>query len=440
MAGRRVVITAVGTVSPLGLTSRQMWEGLLQGRCGIGRIRAFDPVKMPCQIAGEVPEYNIRDYVPKSYRKAAKLMCRDIELSVIAADEAVRSAGLVTKTINPEHPTLPSERTGIDFASGIISCELPEIAPSVAVSAENGRFDMKKWGREGIPTVTPLWLLKYLPNMLACHIGIIHDIQGPSNTITCGEVSSHIAVSEGAEMIQRGDADIVLAGGGEAKVNPLLMVRQCLLKRSTFSGNHNPAAACRPFDAKADGSVFGEGAGVLILEDLHWARQRGASILAEYAGGASSAAAITDDYIHLQDGEGLEIAICQALEEAKVRPEELDLIIPTGTAIPSDDRIEAAVLEKILGSAVSRVPVWPLKGQLSHTGSASGALDIAAAVLAIQNQTIGAAFNLETPVDGCRLLFPQKPATRSVRTVLCCGYSFGGQTAAVVLKRYEEPK
>jgi 3-oxoacyl-[acyl-carrier-protein] synthase II len=437
MAGRRAVITAIGTVSPLGLTSRQMWEGLLNGRCGIGRIRAFDPVKMPCQIAGEVPDYNIRDYVPKSYRKAAKLMCRDIELSVIAADEAVRAAGLVTKAVNPDNPTLPSERTGIDFASGIISCELPEIAPSVAVSAENGRFDMKKWGREGIPTVTPLWLLKYLPNMLACHIGIIHDIQGPSNTITCGEVSSHIAVSEGAEMILRGHADIVLTGGGEAKVNPLLMVRQCLLKRSTFTGNDNPAAACRPFDAKADGSVFGEGAAVLILEELESARQRGAAILAEYAGGASSASA-TEDYIHLKDGEGLETAIRQALEEARVRPEDIDLIIPHGTAIPSDDRIEAEVLQKVLGSAVSRAVVWPLKGQLSHTGSAAGALDMAAAVLAIQYQTVGAAYNLDTPVDGCRLLFLKKPAGRSVRTVLCCGYSYGGQTAAVVLKRYEE--
>lgn len=439
MAGRRAVITAVGAVSPLGLTSRQMWEGLLEGRCGIGRIGAFDPVKMPCQIAGEVPEYNIRDYVPKSYRKAAKLMCRDIELSVIAADEAVRAAGLITKAVNPDNPTLPSERTGIDFASGIISCELPEIAPSVAASVENGRFDMKKWGREGIPTVTPLWLLKYLPNMLACHIGIIHDIQGPSNTITCGEVSSHIAVSEGAEMILRGHADIVLAGGGEAKVNPLLMVRQCLLKRSTFTGNDHPAASCRPFDAKADGSVFGEGAGVLILEEIDTACQRGAAILAEYAGGASSTAA-TDDYIHLKDGEGLEIAIRQALDEAEVRPEELDLIIPHGTAIPADDRIEAEVLQNVLGSAAGSVPVWPLKGQLSHTGSAAGALDMAAAVLAIQHQTIGAAYNLETPIAGCRLLFPKKPASRTIRTVLCCGYSYGGQTAAVVLKRYEETR
>lgn len=437
MSGRRVVITAVGAVSPLGLTSRQMWEGLLEGRCGIGRIRSFDPVKMPCQIAGEVPDYNIRDYVPKSYRKATKLMCRDIELSVIAADEAIRASGLRSKAIDPDHPTLPSEKTGIEFASGIISCELPEIAPSVAVSAENGRFDMKKWGREGIPTVTPLWLLKYLPNMLACHIGIIHDIQGPSNTITCGEVSSHIAVSEGAEMIQRGHADIVLAGGGEAKVNPLLMVRQCLLRRSTLSGNENPAAACRPFDAQASGSVFGEGAGVLMLESLDFARQRGASVLAEYAGGASSAAA-TDDYIHLKNGEGLEIAIRQALEEARVRPEDLDLIIPHGTAIASDDRIEAEVLEKVLGKAVGRVPVWPLKGQISHTGSAAGALDMVAAVIAIQHQTIGAAYNLETPLEGCRLLFPQKPANHTVRTVLCCGYSYGGQTSAVVLKRFEE--
>ncbi|HOT73569.1 MAG TPA: beta-ketoacyl-[acyl-carrier-protein] synthase family protein [Anaerohalosphaeraceae bacterium] len=437
MADRRTVITAVGAVSPLGLSSRQMWEGLLQGRCGIARIRAFDPVKMPCQIAGEVPDYNIRDYVPKAYRKAAKLMCRDIELSVIAADEAMRNSGLRSKAIDPDHPTLPSQRTGIEFGAGIISCDLLEIAPSVAVSAENGRFDMKKWGREGIPTVTPLWLLKYLPNMLACHIGIIHDIQGPSNTITSGEVSSHIAVTEAAEMIQREHADVVLAGGGEAKVNPLLMVRQCLLKRSTFSGNDNPSAACRPFDAGAGGSVFGEGAAALMLEELNFAKQRNAPILAEFAGGFSSVSD-TDDYIHLKNSRGLEIAIEEALAQAQIRPDQLDLIIPHGTGIPHDDRIEAAALQKILGKAAPAVPVWPLKGQLSHTGSAAGALDMAAAVMAIQNQMLGAAYNLQTPAEGCALSFPKQPMKHPIRTVLCCGYSFGGHTAAVVLKRYEE--
>lgn len=436
MEDRRVVITSVGAVSPLGLRSADLWKALMEGRCGIGRIRSFDPVKLPCQIAGEVPEYNIRDYVPKSYRKATKLMCRDIELAVIASDEAIRASGLVSKAVDPDHVTLKPDRTAIDFGSGIISCDLPEIAPAVAASAVDGRFDMKKWGREGLETVTPLWLLKYLPNMLACHIGIIHDIQGPSNTITCGEVSSHIAVTEAAEMIQRNHADAALAGGGEAKVNPLLMVRQCLLKRAAFTGSEDPLRACRPFDAGACGSVFGEGAGALVLEEFSHAQQRGAAILAEFVGGASSVTAM-DSYIFMKDGRGLEIAIRQALHQAGIEPVQLDLIIPHGTGIARDDRVEAAVLQHILGSAAGKVPVWPIKGQVSHTGSASGAIDLIAAVLAIKHGTIGAAYNFDTPADGCKLNIPKKPIQKDIRYVLCCGYSYGGQTAAVVLKKYE---
>lgn len=436
MEQRRVVITSVGVVSPLGLGVDDFWAGLMEGRCGIGRIRSFDPVRMPCQIAGEAPDYAIRDYIPKSYRKAAKMMCRDIELSVIAADEAIRNSGYISRAIDPERVNLRPERTAIDFGSGIISCELPEIAPSVALSATDGRFDMKKWGREGLPTVTPLWLLKYLPNMLACHIGIIHDIQGPSNTITCGEVSSHIAVTEAAEMIQRNHADVALAGGGEAKVNPLLIVRQCLLKRATFTGNEDPQSACRPFDAGASGSVFGEGAGVLILEDYSQARQRGAAILAEFVGGASSYTAM-DSYIFMKDGRGLEIAIEQALKQAAIEPEQLDLIIPHGTGIARDDRVEAETLQRVLGSAASKTAVWPIKGQVSHTGSASGAIDLIAAVQAIRYQTIGAAYNFEVPAEGCKLHIPREPIQKNIRYVLCCGYSFGGQTAAVVLKKFE---
>lgn len=433
MGNRRVVITSVGAVSPLGLTSNDLWAGLMEGRCGIDRIRSFDPVKMPCRIAGEIPDYKIRDYVPKSYRKATKLMCRDIELSVIAADEAVRASGLVSKAVDPNHVTLPPERTAIDFGSGIISCDLLEIAPSVAVSAVNGRFDMKKWGREGLETVTPLWLLKYLPNMLPCHIGIIHDIQGPSNTITCGEVSSHIAVTEAAEMIQRNDADVALAGGGEAKVNPLLLVRQCLLKRSTFTGNDDPKHACRPFDAKASGSVFGEGAAVLVLEEYTHAKQRGAQILAEFSGGASSVTPM-ESYTYMKDGSGLEIAIRKALSQAGISAKDLDLIIPHGTGIARDDQTEAAALQKILGDAAGDVPVWPIKSQVSHTGSASGAIDMVAAVLAIKHGIIGAAHNFSAPADGCRLHIPKETIEKEIRHVLCCGYSYGGQTAAVVLK------
>lgn len=259
MSSTRVVITGLGAITPLGLTAEHTWAGLCAGSCGIGPITAFDPVGFTCKIAGQAPGYDIRQYVPKSHRKATKLMSRDIELSVIAAQEALTDSGLRTKGIDAENINIDPARVAVNLGAGLISCDLVELAPAVAASVTEGKFDIRKWGKEGLELVTPLWLLKYLPNMLACHIGIIHDLQGPSNTITCGEAGSHLAIAEASQIIARGDSDIAVAGGAEAKVNPIVMIRQCLLKRATSENNDDPASACRPFDADAKGSVFGEG-------------------------------------------------------------------------------------------------------------------------------------------------------------------------------------
>jgi 3-oxoacyl-[acyl-carrier-protein] synthase II len=315
----RVVITGIGAIGPLGLTAKQTWEGLCAGRCGIRRITAFDPSKFSCQLAGEVGPYKIQQYVPKSFRKATKLMSRDIELSVIAADEAVRDSALITKAIDESRQVgVNPRRMAINIGAGLISCDPCELAPAVAKSITDGKFDIRKWGKDGLGLVTPLWLLKYLPNMLACHIGIIHDIQGPSNSITCAEVSGHIAIAEAAEVIARGDADIALAGGAEAKVNPVLIMRQCLIKRAATTHNDNPENACRPFDADADGSVFGDGAGIVVLENLDNATKRGAKIYAELIG-AGQSACINSAYEHIEpDGKGITIAIEKALSEANI--------------------------------------------------------------------------------------------------------------------------
>lgn len=438
MSKRRVAVTGVGAVTSLGLTSSELWSALLEGRCGIRKIRAFDASAFPCQLAGEVPEYSIRDYVPKSYRKATKLMSRDIELSVIAADEAIRNSGLVTKAAETGTVTVPPERFAISFGAGLISCDMQEIAPCIAMSITEGRFDIRKWGKDGMQALTPLWLLKYLPNMLPCHIGIIHDIQGPSNTITCGETAGHIAAAEAAEMIARGDAEAAIAGGCEAKVNPIVMLRQCLLKRSAENANDRPEQACRPFDADAGGAVFGEAGGVLVLEELGLAVSRKAAICAELAAAASSNN-LSTDFMHLEpDGKGLQIAIQKALEEAQISPEQIDLIIPTGSGIAADDKAEAAALEAVFGSALQAIDVWPIKSMVSHTGAAAGAVDLIAAVLAIQHGIIGPAVNFSKPAAGCRLKINTKQTAKNIRFALCCGYSFGGQTAAVVVKKYED--
>jgi len=437
MNDRRVVITGIGAFSPLGMNADEMWEGLATGRCGIDTIKAFDPVGFTCKIAGEVGEYNIRKHVPKYHRKATKLMSRDIELSVIAANEAVADAGLVTKATDPDNVTIDPARFAINIGAGLISCDLVELSPSVAASITDGNFDIGKWGTAGLEALTPLWLLKYLPNMLACHVGIIHDIQGPSNSITCGESGAYLAIGEAAQIIDRGSADVALAGGCEAKVNPIVMIRQCLLKRVTSASNDDPKTACRPFDADAKGSVFGEGAGMVVLETLDGALDRDAEIYAEVTGFGGSNS-LNAAYEHLEpDGKGVRIAIEQALAEAGIEPGDLDLVIPCGSGIPQDDAAEATAIADALGLAVESIPVWPIKSMTSHTGAAAGAIEVIAAVMAMQKGTIPAAINCENKADGCKLNIISESVNKPVRYVLCCGYSFGGQTAALVLKNFE---
>jgi len=431
------VITGIGAVSPLGLTAGKMWEGLCAGKCGIRRITAFDPAKFTCQLAGEVEEYKIQQYVPKSFRKATKLMSKDIELAVIAADEAVRDSGLVTRAIDEQKVNVEPERMAINVGAGLISCDPCELGPAVAKSIADGKFNIRKWGKEGIELVTPLWLLKYLPNMLACHIGIIHDIQGPSNTITCAEVSGHIAIAEAAEVIARGNTDIALAGGAEAKVNPVLIMRQCLINRATSRYNDDPERACRPFDADASGSVFGDGAGIVVLENLDNATKRGAKIYAELVG-AGQSASINPAYEHIEaDGKGLTIAIEKALAQANISPKDIDLIIPHGTGIPQDDLAEAKGTEAAMGSEHKRIPVWPTKSMLSNTGAACGGLDVVSAACAMRDNRIPAAKNCTKKATGCNLNIVTTKQKTEIRYALCYGYTYGGQTAALILKNFE---
>ena len=434
MTSAPVVITGLGAITPLGTTSSDMWASLCAGSSGIGKITAFDPVGFDCKLAGQVKDFKVQQHIPKNVRKSVKLMSRDIELAVAAADQAIRDSSLVTKAIDPDNINIEPTRMAINLGAGLISCDLVELAPAVAKSITDGKFDIRKWGAEGIELVPPLWLLKYLPNMLACHISIIHDIQGPSNTITCAEASAHLAIAEAVAIIARGSAIYALTGGAEAKVNPIVMIRQCLLKRAIQDNNADPDTACRPFDADAKGSVFGEAAGMLILENLENARKRDARIYAQVVGTGQSSS-INPAYEHLEpDGKGIQIAIEKALEEAHIKPEDLDLIIPHGTAIPADDLAEARAIQAALGRPASQIPLWPTKSMLSNTGAAAGALDIIAAVYAMNEGRIPAAKNCDRIADGCNLNIVKKLQQKNIRYALCCSYTYGGQTAAIVLK------
>ena len=429
---RRVVITGIGVISPIGIGAKTFWENLLAGEIGVRRIAQFDPSGLPSQIAGEVPPFKISEYVPKSYRKATKVMARDIELAVVAADDAFKDAGLQTRAYS-ETPTINPRRFGCNIGAGLISADLNELTGAMHVARDGNKLDLQRWGRDGMGQLTPLWLLKYLPNMLACHVTIIHELKGPSNTITCAEASSHLAIGEAFRTIQRGDADCAICGGAETKVVPMSLMRQILLKRATDSMNDSPELAVRPFDADATGTAVAEGGGLFIIEEFEHAKKRGAKMYAELVGfGASQ-----DTYSVTEpdpSGRSYSKAIIKALADARVSARDVSLLIPHGLGIPTHDRAELAGLKAAFGDALDQVLFAPIKAQIGNVAAGSG-VDAAAAVLAMHHGHIPGAPNTRKVIDGAKLNV--RPEIRDARVELAVSsvYSLGGQNAALVFRR-----
>jgi 3-oxoacyl-[acyl-carrier-protein] synthase II len=429
---RRVVVTGVGAISPIGIGAKAFWENLLAGKVGVRRASLFDPGGFPSQVVGEVPAYKIGDYVPKSYRKATKVMARDIELAVVAADDAFKDAQLQSRAYT-ETPTITPGRFGCNIGAGLISCELNELTAALHVARDGNKVDLHKWGTEGLQQLTPLWLLKYLPNMLACHVTIIHELKGPSNTITCADASSHLAIGEAFRTIQRGKADLAICGGAESKVNPMGMMRQSLLGRLTETHNDTPEQAVRPFDADADGTAAGEGGGLLILEEYEHAKARGAKIYAELVGfGASQDThKVTDPE---PSGHSYGKAIGKALADANVPPAGVDVLFPCGLGIPSHDRAELNGLTNVFGGGLERVPLAPIKAQTGNLAAGTG-VEAVAAVMSVQAGKIPPAVNTRKPLDGRKLNVSPEAREAKVNIAVASVYSLGGQNAALVFKR-----
>ncbi len=444
MSTRRVVITGIGLATPIGIGAEAVWKSLLENRSGVRRITAFDPGRFRCQVGGEIEGLSASQYVPKAYRKSTKVMARDIEIAVAAAYEAARDAGLKTRCLIERGeaegpPNFDPTRLGVNIGAGLICADLTELAGALAASTdESGRFDIRRWGAEGMNNLTPLWLLKFLPNMLSCHVTIVHDAQAPSNTITCSEASSHLAVGEAFRTISRGAADICLCGGAESKLNPMGLMRQQLLGRLTTSGNDRPEVACRPFDVSRDGTVIGEGGGLLVLEDLEHARARGASIYCEVTGFAASCNARS---WHEPDPQGrpMTLAVRKALADAGLRPDDVDLIMTFGTGIPEQDASEAAGLRAALGDRAGQVPALAIKGAVGNSGAGSGAIDLCIAAMCLRYQRIPPSRNVTRPDPACGLdLVTGRPREAGIDALVSVAYALnGGQNAALVFQRLE---
>ncbi len=445
MSSRRVVITGLGPVTPLGIGVSALWTALLERRNAVRRVQAFDPSRFRSQIGAEIAGLSINDFVPKSYRKAAKIMARDIVLAVVAAHQAVRDAGLRTRCLLERgeavgEPNLDSTRFGANIGAGLICADLPELAEVLHGASIDGQFSFARWGAEGMNNLTPLWLLKFLPNMLACHVTIVHDAQGPSNTITCAEASSHLAIGEAFRTITRGAADVCICGGAESQDNPMALLRQEIGGRLS-TRNDAPERACRPLAADRDGTVISEGGGLVILEALEHAQRRGARIYAELVGfGAAH-----DAYVAAQpgvphpEGRGTAVALRKALRDAGIGPEQVGLVASFACGLREHDAAEARALQSVFGPRAEHVPVMNVKAGLGNCGAGSGAIDFIAAVLAVHHGAIPPALNSRPldPVCGPLNVVTDGPRDAGIEYAVSPAYAHAGaQNAALVIKRF----
>lgn len=425
---RRAVITGIGVITPIGLSKGEFWKNLLDGASGVSPISLFDASSFATRIAAEVKDFNPKDYVRK--RKMIKVMMRDMQFAVGAAKLAIEDSRLDTDQVDPT-------RLGVVFGAGLIPTDCNEIASAIDNSRDaDGNYDLRRFGREGMRHLFPLWLLKQLPNMLASHVSITYNAQGPSNTIITGCASSANAVGEAFRIITRGGADMVITGGASSRISPLKLIRYHKLGVLS-QRNDEPEKASRPFDAGRDGFVIGEGAGIVLLEELEHARTRGAPIYGEVVGYGCSADILTGEERTVKP-ESKARAMKAALAEGGLEPGEIDYISAHGNSIPFTDVLETDAIKMVWGEAAHAVPVSSIKGHIGDLGAASGALGLISSALAMGDGVLPPTINYEERDPDCDLDYvPNEPRRAVVNAALCNSFDFLGQNVSLVIKKVE---
>ncbi|MFZ0547738.1 MAG: beta-ketoacyl-ACP synthase II [Candidatus Promineifilaceae bacterium] len=410
----RIVITGVGAVTPLGLSADESWEGVLSGRSGIGKITQFDASEMPCQIAGEVKGFDPGDYMNF---KEARRMARCSQLSVAACKMALEDAGLTEDAPDPE-------RRGVVVGVGMGGLER---------AVEN----LQTLWTKGLARVSPFALTGSLPNMPAHHVSLLAQAQGPISTVVAACATGTQAIGEGAEMIRRGVADTILAGGAEGLIHEAAIAGFSAMRALSISFNDNPEKACRPFDRDRDGFILSEGAGIVILERLDKAIERGAQIYAEFRGHASSS-----DAFHVAapdpDGAGAIRAMKWSVADAGINLDEVSYINAHGTSTPINDATETLAIKKLFGEQAYNIPVTSTKSVTGHAMGGAGAIEAIFCAYALKEGVIPPTWNYETPDPDCDLDYvPNNPREADVKVTLSNSFGLGGQNACLVLGKYE---
>ncbi|MGB8540771.1 MAG: beta-ketoacyl-ACP synthase II [Candidatus Acidiferrales bacterium] len=410
---RRVVVTGVGLICGCGIGTEEVWRNLLAGKSGIGPITHFDPAGFDCRIAGEVRNFDPLNWIEK---KELKKTGRFIQLAMAASDFAINMSGL---EVTPEI----ADSTGVYIGSGIGGFDVIEREHSKYLAGGPGK-------------ISPFFIPASIVNLASGHVSIRYGAKGPNSaTATACSASAH-AIGDAFKIIQRSDADVMIAGGTEAAITPM-GVGGFAAMRALSTRNDEPQRASRPFDAQRDGFVVGEGAGVLILESLDFAQKRGAKIIAEIVGYGMSG-----DAYHItqpaEGGDGGYRVAMAAIKDAKISPDDVSYVNAHGTSTPIGDAIETAALKRVFGERAKKVPISSTKSMTGHLLGGAGGLEAGISVLALRDQILPPTANYENPDPACDLDYvPNHSRKAEVRYALSNSFGFGGTNASLIFKLWD---
>lgn len=423
---RRVVVTGMGMVTPLGADLETIWRRLLDGESGIDYITLFDASQFPTKIAAEVKNWDLTDVGedPEDW----KFQGRHTHFAIGAAKKAWLDSGLDESQIDPT-------RFGVYTGSGEGQQDFDRFTQMMVAALSDGELDVVKFTRKGLEILHPIVELEQEPNMPAAHLAAIFNAQGPNiNCLTACAASSQ-AVGEAVEIIRRDEADIMLSGGTHTMIHPFGLTGFCLLT-ALSTQNDPPRKASRPFDRNRDGFVLGEGAGMLILEELEHAQRRGARIYGEIIGYGTTADAyrITDAH---PEGRGAISCMKMALKDAGLDPGDVDYINAHGTSTVVNDRVETLAIKQVFGDQAYRIPISSTKSMMGHLIAAAGATELIICLLAIRDNILPPTINYEVPDPECDLDYvPNVAREAKCDVALSNSFGFGGQNISVIVQRF----